>query len=205
VAFAYVNIGKLFMADPAWALQVDEIHSRLMTIVAAVLVDCPGSASHREVAGHQFRHWGCPLLDLRVNLPHAEEALREAAAAFEKCTVDFPNRAAGWHYAADTRRRLGLLYMGAGRLDEAEQELRSAVARHEQRAARFPVKPEFQLEWSLSNFDLGHFLSHHRHDDTAAIEAYQDALRVKPDLTAASERVASLQQRNSRPDKVPAE
>jgi tetratricopeptide (TPR) repeat protein len=153
VAEGYRRVGSLLEAD--WATEIDQVHRRLIPMLRGVVAVCPTSAPFRESVGHNLRFWAQHLQAKTGRLPEAETAYREAIQVFEGITVDFPTLPAGWHYLADSHRRLGRVLEDAKKAENAEAEYREAVAAHERRAARFPGMPEYQQEWSLSYFDLG--------------------------------------------------
>jgi tetratricopeptide (TPR) repeat protein len=150
-----------------------------MTLLADVESDAAIPLTRRERIGHRLRQWGCPLVDAKVHLAEAEIALREGDRVFEEITREDPQEADGWHYLADTKRRLGRLLEMTNRSAEAERAYRDAIAVHALRAAEFPDHPEFQDEWALSHFDLGRFLMNQPDELDAAILALSEATRLK--------------------------
>lgn len=110
-------------------------------------------------------------------------AFRSAKDAYQSLVSDFPSTPAYRHVLALSRGYLGVLLKAQGKLVEAQEECRHAIAIEEQLAADFPKEPKYRHQEAARHENLGTLLKDLGKYDEAQKEYFQ-AIDMQEKLVA---------------------
>ena len=155
VAAAFYHLGVAW--DDAGDGAAAESAFRQAILLYRRLVQEAPTAPHYFL-GQSLRYMAFHLGPSPEHRGDVEHAFREAIDAFQRVTVHDPKNIKGWHFLADTHRRLAWVLVAAKRPEEAEQEFRRAIEVQERILEKLHFEPSNEEEWAASCLDLVRFL-----------------------------------------------
>ncbi len=171
-------------ADPQVQIaDAEQAYREILKIKSRIPADLAVHRDLRERIGYSLRGWAYKLWGAG-RLDEAEQAFYEAIPIFEKLTIDRPNGAAIWDFAADTHFQIARLMIIRGGDEQAEQALRRSIELYEQRLAKFPSDTVNEGARAASYNALARLLANaslpQQRNPAHAIELAKKAVEIQP-------------------------